>query len=267
MNFDQHEDESKSKEISIVVLTFNNYQELLSTLASVPEEFQSCIFVENGGSCQETRKFLQTSPVLKGVSEKDHGISDAFSKGVKKTAGKYIHFLNSGDKIYDQSFYYRALHIFESDPSVDYVYSNILYKHLEYGDLVVAPNKKALKNIAFGMPFPHPGLIVKRNVFERIGYFNDQYRIGMDYDFIMRMMKESFKGVYLDAVSVEMEGTGISSKKPIQSTVENLKALANNNSLGFYEGSIIAYRLIRSLVGLFFKRVGFGSLISKIHKK
>lgn len=253
--------------ISIIVLTFNNYNELLMTLNSVPKTFHSFVFVENGGSCLNTRKFLEEAIDFKGVSEKDSGISDAFSKGVKKTSGKYVHFLNSGDKIHDQSFYQEALRIFESDSSVDYVYSNILYKHLEYGDLIVTPNKKALKNIAFGMPFPHPGLIVKRDIFDKIGYFSDQFKIGMDYDFILRMIKENFKGTYLNLVSVEMEGTGISSRKPILSTMENFKSLKINNCLGVLERVIIGYRLTRSAISIYLAKFGLRSLIAKWHKK
>lgn len=254
----------KMSNLSIVVLTYNNFDELLETLNSIPNEFLENIYIVNGGKCTKTNALIEKT--YKGISEKDGGISDAFSKGVKKTTGKYIHFLNSGDKIHGQSFYQKAFELFDSNPSIDYIYTNILYKHLELGDLVVVPNKKAQRNMAFGMPFPHPGLIVKRDVFDKIGFFNDQYKIGMDYDFIMRMTGARFLGHYLDIVSVEMEGSGISSRKPLESIVENFKILKANKLLGVIEILILTYRYMRTSTSLGLKKIGISIIQKKYHQ-
>lgn len=232
---------------------------------SVPFGIKDSVFVVNGGTCEKTKILVNNK--YPGLTEKDRGISDAFSKGVRRSSAKYIHFLNSGDKIYDQSFYEQALEVFELDQGVDYVFSNIIYKHRTLGDLIVTPNQKALKNIAFGMPFPHPGLIVKREIFEKIGYFDEQFKIGMDYDFIVRMLKGNFKGMYLNIVSVEMDGRGISSSKPIKSIFENMKSLKINNKLGFKEITIISYRITRTITGIIFKKIGLNGLIKKVHAR
>lgn len=252
-----------NNELSIIVLTFNNYNELNKTLNSIPVKFRDSAFIVNGGSCEKTRNLVGGE--FGGLSEKDKGIADAFSKGVKNTKGEIIHFLNSGDIIYSNTFYDEALSLFQNAPEVKYVYSNILYKHSLYGDLRIGPSKNALKNIAFGMPFPHPGLMVKREVFDKIGCFNDQFKIGMDYDFIVRMLKENFQGIYLDLTSVEMEGSGTSSNQPIRSTLENLKSLSLNNSLGFREISIIIYRLVRTSSAILIKKFGFKSIFERFH--
>lgn len=82
--------------ISIVTVTYNNFNELIETLNSIPESDIVESVVINGGDCKKTKDFLENYPG-KSISEKDDGIADAFNKSIKLSSGDYIMFLNSGD--------------------------------------------------------------------------------------------------------------------------------------------------------------------------
>ena len=96
--------------LSIVTITFNNYEELLNTVASV-SDLENCEhIIINGGKCQKTLAFLKSYCGV-SVSEPDQGISDAFNKGIKLCQGGAVMLLNSGDILLDQTYPEKALHI------------------------------------------------------------------------------------------------------------------------------------------------------------
>ena len=60
---------------------------------------------------------------------------------------------------------------------------------------------------------PHPGLYVKKNLINKIGFFNNTYKVSFDYDFIIRLLKyKKIKAFYLPIVSVKMLTGGNSNK-------------------------------------------------------
>ncbi len=77
--------------ISIVTITFNDYEGLIKTVESLRGVEDIEHIVVNGGPCEKTRKFLENYPG-KSVSEKDRGISDAFNKGIRLSTGDSILF-------------------------------------------------------------------------------------------------------------------------------------------------------------------------------
>jgi len=46
--------------ISIVTITYNNFDELIETLNSIPESPLIESIVVNGGQCEKTKEFLKT---------------------------------------------------------------------------------------------------------------------------------------------------------------------------------------------------------------
>ena len=95
--------------LSVVTLTFNNYHELIKTINSLKGIDSVESVIVNGGSCIETKEFLEKNSQYTSISESDNGISDAFNKGIKLSSGKYITFLNSGDIVIDRGYYQFAI--------------------------------------------------------------------------------------------------------------------------------------------------------------
>jgi glycosyltransferase involved in cell wall biosynthesis len=127
--------------LSIVTITFNNFDELLHTVESV-KDLKCCEhLIINGGKCQKTLEFLQSFSGT-SISEPDQGISDAFNKGIKLSQGSAVMLLNSGDILLDQTYPEKALHILKEHPEVDFVHANELYDDAMIGEFVMRPLRK-----------------------------------------------------------------------------------------------------------------------------
>jgi len=82
--------------ISVITVTYNNYDDLHRTLHSLKNVDGIESVVVNGGDCNKTKKLLSNYDGI-AISEPDKGISDAFNKGVTHATGEKVMFLNSGD--------------------------------------------------------------------------------------------------------------------------------------------------------------------------
>lgn len=245
--------------LSIVTITFNNYDELKKTLESVPHSPELEVVVINGGQCEKTRNYLQEHPEFRSLSEPDRGIADAFNKGYKLAQGEYILFLNSGDYLVDA----RYVKWLENADHADFYYGAILFDDFEYGRIPIYPHGK---NIGWGMPYPHQTLAVRREVFERIGGFSLEYKVGMDYDFVCRMLKAGFKGLeYKEAPIVLMDGSGISRTREVLCLREYFQALRSSGLL--WEPPIFCaylFRWVRVLTRLGIQKLGLRWIVHKV---
>jgi len=247
--------------LSIVTITYNNYNELKETLTSIPPyEFVEKVVI-NGGSCEKTSKFLSYFNGI-SLSEKDEGIADAFNKGIKNSSGEFILFLNSGDTLIYPNYLTEAIEILKKNPGIGFTHTNVVFEDATGCDLLLKP---PMKNFGFGMKYLHPGMIVRREVFEKVGMFDISFRSSMDFDFILRMELAGIKGYYLNSAGViRMRGTGVSSVKEWAGIKECLRSMKKNkylNAITFLSWGIRAI--------LFFVRkgmmvLGLKSILAKL---
>lgn len=191
--------------LSIITVTYNNFNELIKTINSIPISASIESIVINGGQCEKTLDYLKSFSG-RSVSEKDDGIADAFNKGVTLASGKYIMFLNSGDELIDNSYPEKAIKILELDRNISFVHSNLILADAGNNQLYMKPQMKSLGR---GMPYLHPTMIVKKELFNQIGYFNTTLKVAMDFDWVARLVKNNFIGSYYsNSFVVKMDGEG-----------------------------------------------------------
>ena len=214
--------------ISIITITFNNFKELKNTLESIPQrEFIESVII-NGGNDPGTLEYLRK---YKGIviNEKDSGIADAFNKGIRNSTGEFVMFLNSGDILHDQNYPGIAQKIMNENRDISFVHSNIYFHDSIGGEIFMRPQ---MRSVGRGQPYFHPTMVMRKNIFDQVGYFNTSYKMGMDFDLIVRMTKKGLKGKYLDVKPVvKMEGTGISAVREKDAIKECYRSLKENNYL------------------------------------
>ena len=207
---------SKQPILSIITITFNNFEELICTIESV-KDLNGCEHVViNGGTCQKTLEFLK-SYCGKSFSEPDQGISDAFNKGIKYSKGDTVMMLNSGDILLDQSYPEQAMKILNENPEVDFVHADELYDDVLIGKFVMQPlrfQNNLKPNIGRGMPYRHQTMVVRKTVYDRVGWFDLSY-ISSDYDWVCRwevsLINSDRSAYYLKGNPVvKMDGAGVS---------------------------------------------------------
>ena len=220
--------------LSIVTITFNNFDELLHTVESV-KDLKCCEhLIINGGKCQKTLEFLQSFSG-KSISEPDQGISDAFNKGIKLSQGSAVILLNSGDILLDQTYPEKALHILKEHPEVDFVHANELYDDAMIGEFVMRPLRKQnnlYPNIGREMPYRHQTIVVRRMVYDKVGSFDLKY-VSSDYDWTCRWeishKNSRGKAFYFEGKPViKMDGKGVSTVQEWQVILEAFKIIRNH---------------------------------------
>ena len=263
--------------LSIITITLNNFEELLRTVESV-RDLNGCEhIIINGGECPQTLEFLQ-GYYGKSVSEPDQGISDAFNKGIRLSSGDAIIMLNSGDILLDRTYPARASQILDQDPQIDFVHADLIFEDSLIGPYIMRPlrTKNVLSpNIGRGMPYRHQSMVVRKEVYGRVGFFNLNY-ICSDFDWICRWelgLKKSHGKAYYsqgDPVII-MDGGGISSTQERKIILEAIQIIKQRNrNVSFLEKMKSDVALFKRLV-LFYcrfllKTMGFINILIKLKR-
>ncbi len=221
--------------IAVITICFNNLTDLQRTCQSVdkqtrlPEEH----WIINGSTTDDIAKWLEQTPqpaYRKWINERDKGIADAFNKGINKAASDITHLLNSGD-IYGGDDILKTVHaIFESHPSVQWISGNI--QLTRGGEQVVVGKAFEKSKLYRGMrSVSHPTWFVKKEVYQRVGRYNSDYKIAMDYDMMCRLANEPY--LYLPKTMAIFDDTGISSSQYLRSLEENKKVYTHHFGSSF----------------------------------
>lgn len=213
--------ENTKKLFTIVTVCFNEEDKISNVLKSVLEQnFSNYEYIiVDGKSTDNTVRIIKSYQELFGdklyfVSEKDNGLYDAMNKAIEMANGEYVLFVNADDKLLPGVLKKINQEIMKENSDIIYGNSINVYK---FQDHVCTKVKKAnrnitIKNLGRGMGVVHQSVFVKANIMREIGGFNTDYRIGADWDMLIRCVK---KGVSLRYVNIQICAfmtDGISSK-------------------------------------------------------
>ena len=220
--------------ISVITVTYNNYDDLYRTLHSLDQVDGIESVVVNGGDCEKTKKLLSDFEGI-AISEPDKGISDAFNKGVALATGENVMFLNSGDVLLSPNYLKEAEKIINFNPEISFIHSDLIYNDRISGDFrltALQPFFFRTPPLGRGMPYHHQSMVVRKSVFEKTGLFNLRYKISMDFDWVCRLHNNGLNGYYWnDEPVVKMDGGGLSALKEHLVIWESLRALKDNQLL------------------------------------
>ena len=200
--------------ISIITISFNAKATIEKTLKSVANQSYKDIehIIVDGGSKDNTIDICNSfSHISKTISEPDKGVYDAFNKGLRLATGDIIGFLNADDTFYNKNSIQDIADAFNQN-RVDIVYGNLDYIN---GKGKVIRNwrsqsyKKGLIKQAW-MP-AHPTFYCKKDVYDRLGGYNDSFKIAGDFELCLRFLEiNNILSFYLDKKLVKMLTGGIS---------------------------------------------------------
>lgn len=200
--------------VSIVTISKNYAKGLYRTLESVKEQDYEKIehIIIDGDSHDETKELLESyshSKVYIYSSEPDSGISSAFNKGLDKSNGNLIFFLNAGDVLLSNT-----------------VISQVVQSYLQHqwkcaigitiatsitGETVFyRPPQLSSKFLKYFMFLPHQGFFCETSLHKNYRY-DESIKTSMDYELFIRMLK-NVEIFYLPFVISIREPGGISSQ-------------------------------------------------------
>ena len=251
--------------ITIVTICFNDVEGLIKSCASVDMQitkpYQHIII--NGSTSKDVEEWYNKtahSSFRSIINERDRGISDAFNKGIQMIDDGVVHLLNSGD-VYASDQVLTLVHdTFQNHSAIQWISGKITLKRAGIWVNIGKPFDpeqlyKGMRSVS------HPTWFVRKEVYNRVGLFSEQYKIAMDYDLMCRIKDEPY--LFLDQVITKFDDTGVS-------TVQYLKSLQQNVEV--YEshfGYSIICRLwqFRQKLFYYFLETAIGKFVFKIKSK
>lgn len=223
------------KKVSLILTSYNCVENITRTLKSIENQDYPDIevIIKDGESTDGTldvvKKYAQESKYeVHWISNKDTGIYDALNQGYAMSTGDIIGVCND---------------LFATTNAV-----SKFVKAIENGgtdcmgvhaDLVYATDEKIVRywkmgqgNIKQGWMPGHPTLYLKREVYEKYGLYNTEYKCSADYEFMIRVLKDDkVKLAYIPEILIKMfyGGTSTSSAGSYWVSIkESHKALRDN---------------------------------------
>ena len=225
--------------ISVITATLNNAATLDATIKSVMHQTHNDIelivvdVASTDNSVEIISRWQQLYPdKIRFISEPDNGVYNAINKGLKMASGDVIGTLHGNDT-------FTSTHILEqvaqamSHNNIDFVFGDISYcdkagKKVRY--YTSADYDKSM--LRYGIAPPHPSLYVRKNVFDAIGLYKEDYLIAADFDFFIRLMAvNNLPSQYLplDMVTMSMGGLSTTLRHRIfTNNREKYRALRDN---------------------------------------
>lgn len=230
--------------ISIVTPTFNSESHIKNNILSViKQDYKNFehIIVDNISTdntiniSESVYKELGSSKNLKIICEKDKGIADAFNKGIAAASGEVILILNSDDELMYSGIFSDVTSVLKEEIYL-FTHCKNYFEDPDFGSNIRQP---LLCPIREAMPYNHPGMFVKKSVYDEYGVFRTDYKFAMDYELILRLETSigNFRetGFYFkDRPMVKMKAGGASWKYELKGIEEIKKAL---EEYGMYDES------------------------------
>jgi len=230
--------------LSIITTTYNSEKTIRDTIESILA--QSFIdyeyFVVDGGSRDATIDILREyEPKFNGqmlwISEPDKGIYDAMNKGFRRAKGDVLVLINSDDLFARTDALKLVVREFERHPEADCIYADLYYvSQNNINNIVRIWRTGEQKPMRYGWLPAHPTFYVKRECYEKYGFFNLNYPLAADFELMLRFVeKHHIKLHYLPEYLVKMRLGGATSKnlKNIyKQDIETMNAFKENGLPG-----------------------------------
>lgn len=191
-------------EVSVITPTSNivekeqtdDFNLLINILNRQTYPYVEHIIIDNASSdgTQELLKDYKNNGYINFFSEPDHGKFDAMNKGIMRAKGKYVSFLSCDDFYHDITGIADIVNLMESE-NADFCYFPSYCSHPEGFTFLFQP---AILNVFQVSPCPRQAFFFKRSVLEEMRYFDNKFKLLADYDLIIRLFLNGYKGVMFD---------------------------------------------------------------------
>lgn len=230
--------------ISVVTPSFNQGEFIEETIKSViGQRYPNLEYIiVDGGSTDNSvsiiKKYAKQYPkIIKWISEKDKGQSDAINKGMKMSTGEILCYLNSDDCFTPKALFYVA-DFFRSHKDAYWLTGD--YKIIDENGKEIQSYIRFYKKILRLFPYKfmikivnfinQPSTFWKREIYNQVGELNLNYKYNMDYDYWLRIMKKGYKLYYLNKViskfRIHKQSKGVLDFE--KQFTEDLEVLKNN---------------------------------------
>jgi glycosyltransferase involved in cell wall biosynthesis len=201
--------------LSIITINYNNKKGLEQTFNSVfNQTYQDFEYVViDGGSTDGSKELIEQyqDKIHYWVSEKDNGIYNAMNKGILKSTGEYLQFLNSGDYLISDTVFEKML---VDLPQCDMAYGNCILVFPDGKTRKENPSESGINfETFFRATINHQSAFFNRSLFDKYGLYDEQLKLASDWKFFfLAFGLNPSNTIYrnIDMVYYAMDGISIS---------------------------------------------------------
>ena len=182
--------------ISILMATWNCASLLATFFRRLEEQSPGdweLLILDNcssDGLPQLVRQYQATHPdhLIRFSSQADVGIYDAWNRGINLAAGSYLCFIGADDTFVSSKSLEQLLDL--TIASAELITCRNSYYSSDGRYLRDWGAPWHWKRMRESMNIAHPGMLVRRDLFERFGLFDPSFKISGDYEWFLRLPPE-----------------------------------------------------------------------------
>lgn len=251
--------------ISVVTVNYNGNAHLFEALHSILSQDHKeleLLVIDGGsddGSLDTLQKVAEGDSRVQWISEPDNGIADAMNKGLAKAAGEVIAFLHSDDRYSGPQTLSTVAAEFGAHPEALWVTGGLeMMGHTGSIFRYFPPRNYSKARLVRSNILFHPSTFVRTETLRRVGGFNPQLRLAMDYDLWLRLaelappqvLSKPLASFRVHQGSRSIQAASAAMDEEFQIRCQHLKA--QGRQVWPYH---IHYRIKRLLNGLFVSRL------------
>lgn len=243
--------------VSVVTITLNAAKTVERTIRSVQAQtFQGIEHIvvdgtSTDGTLDIIRRFARPHDFW--ISESDHGISDAFNKGVAMARGRFIKILNADDWLSEDQIE-RAIDVLGRG-GFDFVFGDLIFYDGDRPIFRSIGDAGYPRVIRRRMPaIGHPSVLAARSCFEKIGLFDTSYQRAMDYDWFLRLELAGAKGGYSSGILGHMTHEGVSNREYRETIGEVRRIVVSHGRNALIAAAEAGFRRVKTATSMPIKR-------------
>ena len=196
-------------QLSIITIAVSYSQELIDCVRSSKEfeDFSEQIIVIPEIDELQKNNISKIRKNIKFVKDDKKGVYNAINIGVKTSIGRFI-FLLHGDNLFTENASIIIRKQIKNSELTTQFGCSLLKYNKKYENFYNYRIKKS--NLVLGLHPPHPGLLLAKKDFNKLGDYDENYKICSDLDYYLRIMKNEIFVFYIDSNIVISKQGGLS---------------------------------------------------------
>lgn len=202
--------------ISIITVSYNTEKTIEKTVQSViSQDYDNVEFIIiDGASADRTVDIIRKyeKDITYWISEPDMGVYDAMNKGIAKSSGDYINFMNAGDCFFDSDVLTKVIEKIGQNQT-DIYYGNTVFVMPGNEMYCNSPmNREEVLRMALRKEMiNHQSMFVKGSLLKKRG-FATQYKIAADLEWLCYALDADYGFEKMELTICRYDQTGMSSK-------------------------------------------------------
>jgi len=238
--------------ISVLMSVYNGEKFISESINSILNQtYKNFEFlIVNDGSTDNSEKIIESFSDSRIIylPKQNTGLTKSLNYGLSRAKGKYIARIDCDDFSLPHRLEYQIKKI-EKNKELGLVASRAkIIENKKNGYTPFYTDDDIQEIIKTKNPFVHSSVLISKDYFEKINFYNESYRVTQDYDAWMRLSKIS-KISMVDDILVERHvlGDSISKKKYILQAINSYRIRKNEINL-FKNIYLFLYQILANMI-------------------